>query len=120
MSKHGIDLLKRRLRDKISGLQSDTETIKARLESDNDKLIQANLKRCEEKLNAKLEASFTRLYEILEQYKREFHGKVDSLFSHHRQTITNQNKAVNECLASVNKVPRGLIGTTCVVLCKQV
>jgi len=112
MSKQGIDVLKRRLRDKISGLQNDTETVKARL--DNEKYIQANLKRCEEKLNEKLEGSFTQLYEILEQYKQELGGKVNTLFSHHRQAIAKQNKALHVCLASVNKVPYKILAVnTC-------
>lgn len=97
-----MDLLKRRLRDKISGLQNDTETFKARL--DDEKRMQANLKRCKEKLSTKLEGSFTQLYRILEHYKQELDGKVDALFSHHRQAVTKQNKALRECLGSVNKV----------------
>lgn len=102
MSKHGVDVLKQRLRNKISDLQSDAEAIKGRLE--DEKRIQANLKRCQEKLSAKLDASFTRLYEILERYKQEFNGKVNSLFSHHRRAVAKENKALDECLASVNKV----------------
>lgn len=104
MSKHGIDLLKRRLRDKISGLQSDTETVKARL--DDEKYIQANLKRCREKLCSKLEDSFTQLYKMLEGRKQELEGKADALFSHHSQVVTKQNEAMHECLCSVNKVRR--------------
>ena len=102
MSKHGIDLLKRRLRDKVSGLQSDSENVQARL--GNDESIQANLKRCEEKLTTKLEGSFTELYKMLEQYKQELNGRVNVLFSHHRQAITKQNEALQECLGGVNKV----------------
>ena len=102
MSKHGIDLLKRRLGDKISDLQSDAETVRARLE--NEEHVQTNLKRCEEKLNTKLEKSFTQLYKMLEQYKKELNGKVNTLFCHHRRVIMKQNGALHECLASVNKV----------------
>ena len=102
MSRHGIDLLKGRLRDKISGLQNDAETVKARLEDEEH--IQANLKRCEEKLSTKLEESFTLLYKMLEQYKKELNSKVDALFCYQRQVITKQNGALHECLASVNKV----------------
>lgn len=102
MSKHGIDLLKGRLRDKISGLQSDAETVKVRLE--NEEQIQANLKRCEEKLTTKLEESFTLLYKMLEQHKKELNSKVDALFYHQKQVITKQNGALHKCLTSVNKV----------------
>ena len=102
MSKHGIDLLKRRLRDKISDLKSDAESVKARLEDEEQ--IQANLKRCEEKLSAKLEESFTQLYKKLEQCKQELNGKVDTLFRHHGRAITEQNGTLHVCLDSVKKV----------------
>lgn len=114
MSKYGIDLLKRRLRDKISGLQSDTKSVKARL--DNDERIKANLKRCEEKLSTKLEASFAQLYKILEQYKQELNGRVDVLFSHHREAIRRQNDALHECLGRVNKVSTYHV----TIMCKHV
>ena len=97
-----MESLKRRIRDKITNLQSDAETVKARLK--DEELIQTNLERCEEKLSTKLEESFTKLYEMLEQCKQELTDKVDALFFRQRRAITKQNAALQECLASVNKV----------------
>ena len=95
-------MLKRRVRDKITNLQSDAETVKARLK--DKELVQTNLKRCEEKLSTKLEESFAKLYEMLEQHKQDLTDKVDALFCRQRRAIIKQNAAFHECLASVNKV----------------
>ena len=102
MSKHGVEVLKKRLRDKVSDLQCNSESVKARL--DNDESIQAKLKQCEDKLTTRLEGSFAQLYKIIEQYKEELNGRVDVLFSHHRKAITKQSEAFQECLGGVDKV----------------
>ena len=53
MSKHGVEVLKKQLRGKITDFQNDSKSVKAHLDSDES--IQARLKQCEDKLTTKLE-----------------------------------------------------------------
>jgi len=99
-----MEVLKRRLKDKVSEIQRDAATVQVRL--DEQARLQTILDRWRQKLQADLDRAFSHLHELIEQRKKELTTKVDKVIASGRRAFTQQNTNCNSCLVSVDKVSK--------------
>ena len=69
-----MEVLKRRLKDKVSEIQRDATTIQIRL--DEQARLQTSLDRWRQKLQADLDRAFSHLHELIEGRKKANVDKV--------------------------------------------
>ena len=97
-----MEVLKKRLTDKVSEIQRDASTVQSRL--DEQARLQTSLDRWKQKLQVDLDQAFSRLQELIERRKQELTNKVDKMIAEGRRMFTQQNSNCRDCLASVDKV----------------
>ncbi|XP_065909710.1 uncharacterized protein [Dysidea avara] len=96
-----MEVLKKRLTDKVSEIQRDASTVQSRL--DEQARLQTSLDRWKQKLQVDLDQAFSRLQELIERRKQELTNKVDKMIAEGRRMFTQQNSNCRDCLASVDK-----------------
>ena len=101
-----MEVLKRRLRDKVSEIQRDASTIQTRL--DEQARLQASLDRWRQKLQTDLDQAFTNMHDLIERRKQELSRKIDEMIGSGRRTYMEQNTNCRGCLAGVIEVNVGV------------